>query len=104
MSTILVPGHLHQRRPVGDDILACAVLPGYLVLIEARVIDGDVHGDGPEVCAIVTRSWPSQDGRLWEISWVGAVPGHDAPRCGVAFYGPRGYVTVLSRDVIEVAA
>ena len=89
-----------RARTVGDDILACAVLPGYLVLIEGRQVDGDMHGDNAEVAAIITRSWPSEDGLFWELSWIGAPLGRPDARQGVALYDRRGTVTVLSRDLI----
>jgi hypothetical protein len=104
MTAIVLPGHLIARPKVGDDILACAVIPGYLILIESHVVDGYLRGDGAEVVAIATRSWPSEDGRFWEINWVGAAPGHPEPTLGVAFYDLRGCLTVLGQDRVEVAA
>lgn len=88
-----------QPRAVGRDHQARRITAGAIVLIEAHLVDAHPVGAGREVVAIVTRNTPADGGRVREIRWTGACPGHDgqAPTEGVTVYEASSSVTVLGR-------
>lgn len=88
-----------QARSVGRDLQARRIDVGSVVLIEAHLVGSILVGAGREVCAIVTRNTPADGGRVREIRWTGACPGHDGedPTEGVTIYEASSAITVLSR-------
>lgn len=96
MSTVISPS---PAGTVGRDLQARRVQIGQIVLVEAHLVDAHPVGEGREVVAIVVRNTPADGGRVREIRWTGACPGHDgeAPTEGVTVYEASSSVTVLGR-------
>jgi hypothetical protein len=85
-------------RSVGRDLQARHVEAGAIVLIEGHMVGTIPVGQGREVVAIITRNWPADGGRVREVRWAGACPGHDgaAPAEGVSIYEAGSAITVLA--------
>lgn len=96
MSTVISPS---QARSVGRDHQARRVQAGDIVLVEGHLVGAHPVGEGREVVGVVVRNTPADGGRVREIRWTGACPGHDgeAPTEGLTVYEASSAVTVLSR-------
>ena len=91
--------------PVGEDMRATMLLPGDLILIEGREVDGYFRGDGAEVVALVLNVKLTEDRLFMEVFWIGAVAGRTTTISGVALYDPPASVTMLrSCELTAVAA